>query len=167
MSKSGDPELNKVEEWLTRYKIAGSALGRHVCGEHALMSRWRSNRKKVTDTKRAQILQFIAANPNGIEGYDGPRGRRRGHKLSNPRRVAHAPSMGGDSTNNPVPALSECNDAEWIRKTATLRRMPIVRFLAELVTLGIMVYRDNEAEEALTQQTGGTDGTSGIELPRS
>jgi hypothetical protein len=151
-----DPELEQVERWLAANNVASSALGKHLAGDCAIISRWRKTRNKVTPKKREQILAFIKDNPNGIPGYTGgAKAKRRFAHARGQVRVGHAPTEYGPSQSLPVPALSECSDPEWIRRVAFQKGIPIAAFLAELVTLGIAVYRDTEAEELRTLQEQG------------
>lgn len=152
-----DPSLAKVEAWLAKNRVASSALGRRVVNDQSLVSRWRSSPDKVTESKRTRILAYIEAHPDGIPGYKGA-GFRRAYQKGGGKFVPDKTDRMGPraqdnpSTDVPVPALSECSDGEWIRRVAFSRGMPLSHFLAELVHLGIMVYKDTEAEEAKSNQ---------------
>ena len=151
---SEDSNLDEVEAWLARNNVASSALGKHIAGDCALVSRWRKSFRKVTVEKRDSVLLFIRENPEGIPGYKKRKQKvhQRGKGAWSPDRVKPKEPEPPSNTSVPVPALSECSDAAWIKQTAFSKGLTIAQFLAELVELGIMVYRDTEAEELKEQE---------------
>jgi hypothetical protein len=159
-SRKPDPELAKIEAWLKSHATAGSALGRHVCDDHSMISRWRgSGPDAVTTTKRALVLEFIDKHPEGIPGYTGA--TRRASRRFQPGATKDIRSYGetsnSRSTELPVPsleALEKDNDRKWVMDRAYARGVPLVVVLCELVSLGIMVTKETELSEADDDKLG-------------
>jgi hypothetical protein len=150
-------DFSQVAQWLKKCNVAGSALGRQICGDHSLCSRWKHDPRQVSVEKRQQVILFIRTHPEGLPGYQG-RGHRRkrvyntgGH--GGPRdvdRVGHQPKEGGPSTVVPVPALSELHkedDTAWVKARAFSKGISIAQVLADMVELGILVTKETENEE--------------------
>jgi hypothetical protein len=153
--------LEHIEEWLAKTNTAGSALGRLVCQDQAAISRWRAvGTNGCREEKRRALAEYVLTHPDGIPGYKGgkqgkkPNARQSHAKFSAGGRTpsssrANRLSRDGGSTAIPVPALSELetqDDADWIRSEAFRRRVPLAQVLAECVTLGIRVAREEAYE---------------------
>jgi hypothetical protein len=158
-SRVPDEDLRKIETWLTKHGIAGSALGRKVADDQALISRWRRDGATgVSDSKRAKILQFIESHPNGaqeLKSRKGPKSKRfipaaNGPNEASVRRFGE--QSGSRSTELPVPGITQLDreqDQVWLRRRAQERGIPLVAILCEMVTLGIKVTQEIEREEEI------------------
>lgn len=150
--------LAEVEAYCEKNGIAGSALGRFVCQDQALMSRWRRGGcTGVSDRKRLLLQCFIIAHPDGHPGIT-----KKGHRHKVFGRVGFSPSAMSKtdrrfegpytkpSTPLPVPGVEELRkeNIAWVKARASQRHVPLVVVLAEMVELGIALARELEHEEA-------------------
>lgn len=154
-SRVPDADLKKIEEWLKGHNVAASALGRQVCDDHSLVSRWRRDGPSaVTESKRISILLFIQDHPEGLPGYTATkRASRRFTPNAHKETRTFGGSSGSRSTNVPVPAMTSLNsedDRKWLQNRAFSRSVPLVVVLEEMVSLGIRVTQEIEREEAIT-----------------
>jgi hypothetical protein len=177
MSSDGQPEkadvaLFEVAQWLHRNQVAGSALGRQVCGDHALLTRWRRGGcQAVSEEKRLLILTFIREHPKGLPGYK-PQQKRKGRRkgwtagtgkwsgkasTGEPNGDVYTPKY--NALPFPAPALGTLNshDAQdWVRAKAVETGLSISHILAEMALLGIKVTQELEYEEAHSDDTPST-----------
>ena len=158
--------LDFIEGWLTKNNVAGSALGRHVLGDQAALSRWRKDGNLgCSQDKRRQLAAFCLKNPDGIPGYSGKRkpGKkpRPSHRFT-PNKSPASSRIGQlvpkrAETSTPVPALSHLereSDIDFVKRRAFERGVPIAVVLAEMVSLGISCQQeiDYENEQAQAQE---------------